>query len=70
MPGLLSTSAMPQAKTTTTLVRRAVARFESTCATPILASSAVAAAKAAESRAHPIQLMEDMVRGERAMSVL
>jgi hypothetical protein len=35
-----------------------------------LASSAVAAAKAAESRAHPIQLMEDMVRGERAMSVL
>ena len=50
---------MPQAKTTTTLVRRAVARFESTCATPTLASRAVAAAKAAESSAHPIQVMRN-----------
>src|SRR6202012_1131817 len=38
------------------VVRSAVARFESTCATPTLASSAVAAAKRAESRAHAIQL--------------
>ena len=38
-------------------VRTAVARFESTWATPTLARSAVAAAKRAESRAHPIQLM-------------
>ena len=64
---------MAQAKTTTTLVRRAMARFESTCATPTLARSAVAAAKTAESIAHPIQfmersseLMESMVRGEGA----
>ena len=49
---------MAQAKTTTTLVRSAMARFESTCATPTLASRAVAAAKTAESSAHPIQLME------------
>jgi len=54
---------MAQAKTTTTLVRSAVARFESTCATPTLARSAVAAAKAAERSAHPIQLMGIMVRG-------
>jgi hypothetical protein len=57
---------MPQAKATTTLVRKAMARFESTCATPTLASSAVAAAKTAESNAHPIQLMGNMVRGLRA----
>ena len=48
---------MPHANTTTTLVRTAVARFESMCATPTLASRAVAAAKTAESSAHPIQLM-------------
>ena len=57
---------MPQAKTTTTVVRTAVARFESTCATPTLASSAVAAAKRAESSAQAIQLevqlMGNMVR--------
>jgi len=39
-----------------------MARFESTCATPTLASKAVAAAKTAESIAHPIQLMGFMVR--------
>jgi hypothetical protein len=49
---------MPHANTTTTLVRSAMARFESTCSTPTLASSAVAAANAAESSAHPIQLMK------------
>jgi len=48
---------MPQAKTTTTVVRTAVARFESTCATPTLASRAVAAAKTAERRAQPTQVM-------------
>src|ERR1039458_7566089 len=53
---------MAQAKASTTMVRSAMARFESTCATPTLASRAVAAAKTAESIAHPIQLMEDMVR--------
>lgn len=48
---------MPQAKTTTTVVRTAVARLESTCATPTLASRAVAAAKTAESSAQAIQFM-------------
>src|ERR1035441_472122 len=47
---------MPHANTRTTLVRRAVARFEPPSATPTLASSAVAAANAADSSAHPIQL--------------
>jgi methyltransferase (TIGR00027 family) len=56
-PCLPRARAIPQAKTTTTLVRIAVARFESTCATPILASRAVAAAKMAERMAHPIQVM-------------
>ena len=45
-----------------------MARFESTCATPTLANRAVAAAKAAESSAHPIQLMELMVRRDGAAS--
>src|SRR5438045_3448498 len=58
---------MPHAITTTTLVRTAVARFESICATPTLASRAVAAAKAADSSAHPIQLMESCYRGGQAM---
>ena len=53
---------MAQAKTTTTLVRKAMARFESTCATPTLAKRAVAAAKTAESIAHAIQLMGNMVQ--------
>lgn len=48
---------MAQAKMTTTVVRMAVARFESTCATPTLARSAVAAAKSAERIAQPIQLI-------------
>ena len=61
---------MAQANTTTTLVRRAMARFESTCATPTLAKRAVAAAKIAESIAHAIQLMGNMVQqpGARLLS--
>jgi hypothetical protein len=50
---------MPQAKSS---MRKAMARFESTCATPTLASRAVAAAKQAESSAHPIQLMRNITR--------
>jgi hypothetical protein len=53
---------MAQAKSRTTVVRRAMARFESTCATPTLAKRAVAAAKTAESIAHAIQFMGIMVR--------
>ena len=67
-PCFPSASAIAQAKTTTTLVRKAMARFESTCATPTLASRAVAAAKAAESNAHPIQFMGDILRGGRSAS--
>ena len=48
---------MPHANTTTTLVRTAVARFESTCATPTLARRAVAAANTADRSAQPIQLL-------------
>ncbi len=54
---------MAQAKARTTVVRIAVARFESTWATPTLASRAVAAANTAESRAHPIHVIQNMVRG-------
>lgn len=52
---------MAQANTSTIVVRIAVARFESICATPILARMAVAAAKSAESNAQTIQLLENVM---------
>jgi len=54
---------MAQAKMRTTVVRMAVARLESTRATPTLANKAVAAAKIAERIAHPIQVMKTMLAG-------
>ena len=55
--GCLATKAMSQVNTTTTEVRMAVAKFESTPATPIFAKIAVAAAKTADKSAHPIQFI-------------
>src|SRR3954462_15034261 len=60
-PCLPKASAIAHANIRTTVVRMAVARFESTCATPTLARSAVAAAKSAERSAHPLQVMQSML---------
>jgi hypothetical protein len=46
-----------------------MARFESTCSTPTLASKAVAAAKAADSSAHPIQLIGSSYAARAALKV-
>src|SRR5579872_877472 len=51
--------AMPQVKSKTTTVRTAVARFESTSLTPILARTAVSPAKRADKTAQKIQFMQD-----------
>src|ERR1035437_606363 len=57
--------AMPQVNTRTTVVRPAVARLESTPATPILARMAVIPAKKADSKAHVIQFMgESLLDGD------
>ena len=61
---------MAHANTRTTVVRMAVARFESTCATPTFASSAVAAAKNAERSAHPIQVIAFMVCGMGSLAFI
>src|SRR5579862_860484 len=55
---LLVARAMAQAKIKMTTVRMAVARFESMCSTPTLASTAVSPAKNAESKAHRNQFMK------------
>jgi len=68
-PCLPKASAMLHAKISTTVVRSAMARFESTCSTPTLASKAVAAAKAADSRAHPIQLIGSSYAARTALKV-
>src|SRR4051812_46195011 len=54
-PASLVANTTIQAKTRTTVVRTAVATFELTPVTPILASTAVAAANAAESNDQPSQ---------------
>src|SRR5882757_8728893 len=54
--------AIAQVKTRITLVRIAVARFESTPSTPTFASNAVAAANTAESSAQKTQVMPMRVR--------
>src|SRR5262249_30881216 len=51
------TSATPQAKTRTTVVRTAVARFELMPSTPTLARIAVSPAQTADKIAHDTQLM-------------
>ena len=61
-PGFSVTAAMPQLTTSTTVVRMAVARLESTPATPILASTAVMPANKAEIKAHPIQFILEHFR--------
>ena len=53
--------AMPQVNTRTAVVRTAVARLESTPATPTLARTAVIPAKKADSKAHVIQFMGESV---------
>jgi hypothetical protein len=55
---LPSAIAIAQVKTSTTVVRMAVARLESMPATPILARIAVAAAKSAERSAQRSQVMQ------------
>jgi hypothetical protein len=50
-----------------TVVRIAVARFESMPATPTLANSAVAAAKTAERTAQKTQVIEEAYADERAL---
>lgn len=65
----LVAKAMPQVNTRTTVVRTAVARLESTPATPILASTAVIPAKKADSKAHVIQFMgESLLDGAGAVN--
>src|SRR5258708_7507418 len=49
---------MLQVNTRTTVVRTAVARFESTPVTPIFAKTAVSPAKKADSSAQKLQFME------------
>ena len=55
--GLVVMKAMPQAKNRITVVRTAVARFESTPVTPTLASTAVTPANNAESNDQWTQFM-------------
>jgi hypothetical protein len=57
MGWLFVNRATDQAKTRMTTVRMAVAKFESTCSTPIFASIAVSPAKHAESNAQINQFM-------------
>src|SRR6266478_559377 len=59
--------AMPQVNTRTTVVRTAVARLESTPATPTLAKTAVIPAKKADSKAQVIQFMGESLLDEEGV---